>query len=217
MASITRISCALSRIPIMIKKKIVSPSKRYKKAESEDLTLRINFEEDKSLLREGDKNTNSNECAIGGKWIDKTTDDLFKGKRVVLFSLPGAFTPTCSSQQLPGFENNCEQFKKLGIEEVYCCSVNDAYTMNAWSEKMQIKNVKLIPDGNGNFTKQMGMLISKDHLGFGKRSWRYMAVITDGIVEKWWEEPGINNDGSDDDPYGETMPEKCLEYLAGSE
>jgi peroxiredoxin len=128
--------------------------------------------------------------------------------------LPGAFTPTCSSQQLPGFENNCEQFKKLGIDEVYCCSVNDAYTMNAWSEKMQIKNVKLIPDGNGNFTKQMGMLISKDHLGFGNRSWRYMAVITDGIVEKWWEEPGINNDGSDDDPYGETMPEKCLEYLS---
>ena len=167
-------------------------------------------------LREGDKAGSTKECAIGGKWIDKTTDDFFKGKRVVLFSLPGAFTPTCSSQQLPGFENNCDQFKKLGIDDVYCCSVNDAYTMNAWSEKMQIKNVKLIPDGNGNFTKQMGMLISKDHLGFGKRSWRYMAVITDGIVEKWWEEPGINNDGSDDDPYGETMPEKCLEYLAGS-
>ena len=85
-------------------------------------------------------------------------------------------------------------------------------------EETSIKNVKLIPDGNGYFTKQMGMLISKDHLGFGNRSWRYMAVITDGIVEKWWEEPGINNDGSDDDPYIETMPEKCLEYLAsGSE
>ena len=89
--------------------------------------------------------------------------------------------------------------------------------MNEWSSKMKIKNIKLIPDGNGSFTKQMGMLISKDHAGFGNRSWRYMAVISDGIVEKWWEEPGINNDGSDDDPYGETMPEKCLEYLAGSE
>ena len=109
-----------------------------------------------------------------------------------------------------------KEFKNLGIEEIYCCSVNDAYTMNAWSEKMKIKNVKLIPDGNGHFTKQMGMLISKDHLGFGNRSWRYMAVITDGIVEKWWEEPGINNNGSDDDPYGETMPEKCLEYLSGN-
>ena len=83
-------------------------------------------------------------------------------------------------------------------------------------EKMQIKNVKFIPDGNGYFTKQMGMLISKDHLGFGYRSWRYMAIINDGIVEKWWEEPGINNDGSDDDPYGETMPEKCLEYLVSA-
>ena len=116
-----------------------------------------------------------------------------------------------------GFENNYDRFKKLGIDEVYCCSVNDSYVMNAWAYKMGIKNIKLIPDGNGSFTKQIGMLISKDHNGFGIRSWRYMAVITDGVVEKWREEPGINNDGSDDDPYGETMPEKCLEYLAGSE
>ena len=164
-------------------------------------------------LREGDKAIKPNECPIGGKWVEKSTDDFFKNKRVVLFSLPGAFTPTCSSQQLPGFEKNHRRFETLGIDEVYCCSVNDAYTMNAWSEKIQIKNVKLIPDGNGYFTKQMGMLISKDHLGFGNRSWRYMAIIKDGIVEKWWEEPGINNDGSDDDPYEETMPEKCLEYL----
>tara|TARA_B000000557_G_C20578118_1_gene360143 strand:+ start:58 stop:603 length:546 start_codon:yes stop_codon:yes gene_type:complete len=168
-------------------------------------------------MREGDQAENLNECAIGGKWVVKTTDDFFKGKRVVIFSLPGAFTPTCSSKQLPGFEKNFEKFKKLGIEEIYCCSVNDAYVMNAWSNKMQIKNIKLIPDGNGSFTKQMGMLISKEDKGFGNRSWRYMAVITDGIVEKWWEEPGINNDGSDNDPYEETMPEKCLEYLHGSE
>ena len=170
----------------------------------------------KFKIREGDQATKLSECAIGGKWIDKTTDDFFKNKRVVLFSLPGAFTPTCSSQQLPGFEKNCSRFKKLGIDEIYCCSVNDSYTMNAWAEKLNIKNVKFIPDGNGYFTKQMGMLISKDHLGFGYRSWRYMAVITDGIVEKWWEEPGINNDGSDDDPYEETMPEKCLEYLVSA-
>ncbi len=113
-------------------------------------------------MREGDKAGNSNECAIGGKWVNKTTADFFQNKRVVLFSLPGAFTPTCSSQQLPGFEKMFDQFKKLGIDEIYCCSVNDAYIMNAWSEKMQIKNVKLIPDGNGDFTKQMGMLISKE-------------------------------------------------------
>ena len=167
-------------------------------------------------IREGDASVSSNECPIGGKWIEKTTDDFFKGKRVVLFSLVGAFTSTCSSQQLPEFENSCKRFKKLGIDEVYGCSVNDSYTMNAWAEKMQIKNVKLIADGNGDFTKQMGMLISKKNLGFGNRSWRYMAVITDGIVEKWWEEPGINNNGSDNNPYGETMPVKCLDYLAGA-
>ena len=167
-------------------------------------------------MREGDKAENANECPIGGSWVDKTTDDFFKGKRIVLFSLPGAFTPTCSSQQLPGFENNYDQFKKLGIDEIYCCSVNDAYTMNAWADKMKIKSVKLMPDGNGHFTKQMGMLISKDHLGFGNRSWRYMAVINDGIVEKWWQEPGINNLGSDDDPYVETTPENTINYLSES-
>ena len=181
--------------------------------------MKAGFKLDKIIFkcREGDKAGSLTECSIGGNWVDKSTDDFFKGKRVVLFSLPGAFTPTCSSQQLPGFEYNFDRFKKLGIDEIYCCSVNDAYVMNAWSNKMEIKNVKLIPDGNGSFTKHIGMLISKDHNGFGNRSWRYMAVITDGIVEKWWEEPGINNNGSDDDPYGETMPEKCLEYLAGSE
>ena len=168
-------------------------------------------------VREGDASLSEEFCAIGGKWVDKTTDEYFKNKRVILFSLPGAFTPTCSSQQLPGFENNFDRFKKLGIDEIYCCSVNDAYVMNAWSDKMGIKNIKLIPDDKGSFSKQMSMLISKDHNGFGKRSWIYMEVITDGIVEEGWDEPGINNDGSDNDPYGETTPEKCLEYLAGSE
>jgi peroxiredoxin len=102
---------------------------------------------------------------------------------VILFSLPGAFTPTCSSQQLPGFEKNANELKKLGIDEIYCCSVNDSYVMNAWAKKMNISNVKVIPDGSGLFTKYMGMLISKDHDGFGQRSWRYMAIINDGIVE----------------------------------
>ena len=85
--------------------------------------------------------------------------------------------------------------------------------MNAWAEKMQIKNVKMIPDGSGNFTRFMGMLIGKNHLGFGMRSWRYMAIINDGVVEQWWQEPGINNDGEDDDPYGETTPENLMNAL----
>ena len=144
--------------------------------------------------REGDFSDDPDACAIGGKWINKSTNDFFLKKRVVLFSLPGAFTPTCSSQQLPGFEKNFEKIKSLGIDEIYCCSVNDAYVMNAWAEKIKIKNIKLIPDRSGLFTKYMGM-------------------FNDGIVEKWWQEPGINNDGSDDDPYIETTPENCIKYL----
>ena len=164
--------------------------------------------------REGDSSNSLNECSIGGKWVDKSTYDYFNNKRVVIFSLPGAFTPTCSSQQLPGFEKNYLKLKDLGIDEVYCCSVNDSYTMNAWADKLKIHNIKLIPDGSGLFTKFMGMLVSKDHNGFGQRSWRYMAIINNAIVEKWWQEPGINNDGSDDDPYIETTPENCIKYLS---
>tara|TARA_Y100000766_G_scaffold255746_1_gene242048 strand:- start:100 stop:645 length:546 start_codon:yes stop_codon:yes gene_type:complete len=167
-------------------------------------------------VREGDTSNEEEICAIGGKWIDKSSEDYFKGKRVILFSLPGAFTPTCSSQQLPGFEKNASKLKDLGIDEIYCCSVNDSYVMNAWAKKMNISNVKVLPDGSGLFTKYMGMLISKDHDGFGQRSWRYMAIINDGVVEKWWQEPGINNSGSDDDPYVETTPENTITYLSGT-
>lgn len=147
------------------------------------------------------------------RWEDVTSDSLLQGKRIVLFSLPGAFTPTCSTYQLPGFEKHYEEIKSMGIDEVYCMSVNDAFVMNAWAKQQEIKNVKVIPDGSGNFTRYMGMLIGKNHLGFGMRSWRYMAIINDGVVEKWWQEPGINNNGEDDDPYGETTPENCVEYL----
>ena len=165
-------------------------------------------------IREDDISETEGVCAIGGRWVDKSTENFFKGKRVVLFSLPGAFTPTCSSQQLPEFVNNYDAIKKLGIDEIYCCSVNDSYVMNEWAKKMNISNIKLIPDGSGIFTKYMGMLIAKDHNGFGQRSWRYMAVIKDGVVEKWWQEPGINNTGSDEDPYIETTPKKCIDYLS---
>ena len=155
--------------------------------------------------------------SIGGpnpyRWEDVTSDSLLKGKRVVLFSLPGAFTPTCSTYQLPGFEENYDKIRNQNIDEVYCISVNDAFVMNAWAKHQNIQNVKVIPDGSVNFTRYMGMLIGKNHLGFGLRSWRYMAVINDGVVEKWWQEPGINNDGDDDDPYVETTPDNCVGYL----
>ena len=167
-------------------------------------------------VRTGDEKPADGGCPIGGTWLDKTTDDYFKGKRVAVFSLPGAFTPTCSSKQLPGFEYNYNKIKDLGIDEIYCISVNDSFVMNAWAESMNIHDVKVIPDGSGNFTRFMGMLIGKNHLGFGMRSWRYMAVINDGVVEKWWQEPGINNDGADDDPYVESTPENMLDYLKES-
>ena len=154
--------------------------------------------------------------SVGGpnpfRWQDMTSDDYFKGKRVILFSLPGAFTPTCSTYQLPGFEKNAEEFKNLGIDAIYCMSVNDSFVMNKWAEAQGLKNVKVIPDGSGAFTSQIGMLVDKDNLGFGKRSWRYAAIVDDGVIEAWFEEPG-REDNHDADPYGESSPENLLSYL----
>ncbi len=148
-----------------------------------------------------------------GKWKNVTTEDYFDGKKVVVFSLPGAFTPTCSTKQLPEFERLYDEFITKGCNDVYCISVNDSFVMNAWAEDQQINNVKMIPDGSGWFTRRMGMLINKTHLGFGMRSWRYAMVVNDGVVEQWFEEPGINDQGIDGDPYVETLPDKILETL----
>ena len=145
-------------------------------------------------------------------WQDVNTRDLFKDRRVVLFALPGAFTPTCSNEQLPGFERNYKAFRKH-VDEVYCLSVNDAFTMNAWGKDLKIKNVKLLPDGSDKFTDKMGMLVAKDNLGFGVRSWRYAVVINNGIIEAAFVEPGKRNNAADD-PYGESSPESVLAYLS---
>lgn len=154
--------------------------------------------------------------SIGGdnpfRWQDVTTDEYFAGKRVVLFSLPGAFTPTCSTYQLPGYENGAADFTAEGIDEIYCMSVNDSYVMNKWAQSQNLENVKVIPDGSGIFTRQMGMLVRKDPEGFGWRSWRYAAVINNGVVEAWFEEPG-RKDNNDVDPYGESSPETVLAWL----
>ena len=154
--------------------------------------------------------------SVGGdnpfRWQDMTTDDYFAGKRVVLFSLPGAFTPTCSTYQLPGYENGAADFAAEGIDEIYCMSVNDSFVMNKWAQGQELENVKVIPDGSGTFTRRMGMLVDKDNLGFGMRSWRYAAVIDNGVVEAWFQEPGIeDNHGAD--PYGESSPETVLAWL----
>ena len=146
------------------------------------------------------------------RWEDKSTYDYFAGKRVVLFSLPGAFTPTCSTYQLPGFENNFAEFKSLGIKDIYCVSVNDAFVMNCWAKDQKIKKVKMIPDGSAKFTREMEMLVIKDNLGFGPRSWRYACVVNNGLIEKWFVEPGME-DNCESDPYGETSPENILDWL----
>ena len=147
-----------------------------------------------------------------GDWVDTNTDTYFKGKKVVVFSLPGAFTPTCSNQQLPGYEKQASVFKAHGIDEIYCISVNDSFVMNAWAADQKLENVKVIPDGNGQFTEEMGMLVSKKDKCFGFRSWRYAMIINDGKIEQVFIEPGKRND-TPEDPYGMSSPENVLKYL----
>ena len=147
------------------------------------------------------------------RWQDFRVRDEFAGRKIVIFSLPGAFTPTCSNEQCPNFDRLADEFKALGIDDIYCISVNDAFVMFQWGKNLGLKNVKLLPDGSGEFTRRMGMLINKDHVGFGMRSWRYAMVVDDNRITHWFEEPGINDIGDDQDPYGETAPEKLLEKL----
>jgi peroxiredoxin len=146
------------------------------------------------------------------RWEDKTTADYFAGRRVILFSLPGAFTPTCSTYQLPGFESMAPEFADMGINNIYCMSVNDAFVMNAWAKDQNLQNVEVIPDGSGKFTEAVGLLVSKDNLGFGRRSWRYAMIVDDGVVEVLFREAGITNN-AEDDPYEFTSPEAIMNYL----
>ena len=150
---------------------------------------------------------------VAGSWKTFTTNDIFPAGKQLVFSLPGAFTPTCSSKQLPNSERLYEEFKSKGIDEIYCLSVNDSFVMNAWFDSLKITNVKAIPDGNGHFTRRMGMLINKTHLGFGMRAWRYAFVVEDGQIIKWFEEEGINDQGKDEDPFVATDPENILKNI----
>ncbi|NBP01147.1 MAG: peroxiredoxin [Proteobacteria bacterium] len=150
-----------------------------------------------------------------GEFVTRTSTELFNSKRVVIFSLPGAFTPTCSAYQLPGFEEKYEDFIALGVDEIYCISVNDGFVMNAWAQDQNIEKVKLIPDGNAYFTRSMGFLVSKSNLGFGDRSWRYAAIVDNGIIEKLFVEEGMR-DNADTDPYEVSTPENVLSYVAAN-
>ncbi|BAY10711.1 glutathione peroxidase [Calothrix sp. NIES-2098] len=141
-------------------------------------------------------------------WVDVTTDELFANKTVVVFSLPGAFTPTCSSTHLPGYNQLANVFKENGVDDIICISVNDAFVMNEWAKDQEASNIKLIPDGNGEFTEGMGMLVDKSDLGFGKRSWRYSMLVKDGVIDNMFiepEEPG--------DPFKVSDAETMLRYI----
>ena len=151
-------------------------------------------------------------CSIGGVWKDVTTSQLFDNKKIVLFALPGAFTSTCSSKQLPGYESRYEQLKKF-VDDVYCVSVNDAFVMNSWFRDLNIKKVKAIGDGEGTFTAGMGMLVSKPKQGFGLRSWRYSAYIDNGEIKVMFVEPGKNNLSEDNDPFHVSGVETMIKYF----
>jgi glutaredoxin-like protein len=142
------------------------------------------------------------------QWVNITTDELFKGKTVVVFSLPGAFTPTCSSTHVPGYNEMAKVFKENGVDDIVCMSVNDAFVMDEWARGQRADNLTFIPDGNGEFTQGMGMLVDKADLGFGKRSWRYSMLVKDGVIEKMFiepEEPG--------DPFKVSDAETMMKYI----
>ena len=143
------------------------------------------------------------------EWVNVTSEELFSGKTVVVFSLPGAFTPTCSSTHLPRYNELAETFKKHGVDEIVCMSVNDTFVMNAWAADQEAENITVIPDGNGEFTQGMGLLVDKADLGFGKRSWRYSMLVKDGVVEKMFIEPDLPGD-----PFEVSDADTMLDYLA---
>jgi glutaredoxin-like protein len=144
----------------------------------------------------------------GHQWVDVTTADVFKGKTVAVFSLPGAYTPTCSSTHLPRYEELADLFTAEGVDEIYCLSVNDTFVMNAWAEDQGVEHVKMLPDGNGEFTEAMGLLVDKNNLGFGKRSWRYSMLVKDGTITKMFIEPV-----KDGDPFEVSDAVTMLQYL----
>lgn len=158
------------------------------------------------------------------EWRQVSSSFLFGGKEVILkkrcivFSLPGAFTPTCSTYQLPDFEKLAAEgeFAKYGIDDIYCVSVNDTFVMNCWARDQKLEHVKVVPDGTGEFTRKMGMLVDKSNIGFGMRSWRYAMIVKDGVVESFLPEPGFA-DNHGEDPYGESSPQNVLKVLESLE
>jgi peroxiredoxin len=154
--------------------------------------------------------------SIGGdnpfRWQDVSSEDIFKSKKIVIVALPGAFTPTCSNTHLPGYDAKYQELMDLGIDEVYCLSVNDAFTMFQWSKHLGIKHVKMLPDGNADFTRGMGMLVKKENLGFGYRSWRYSMLVENGTITQLFSESG-KADNHPQDPFTVSDVDTLLNYL----
>lgn len=145
----------------------------------------------------------------GNTWKKLTSDELFKNKTVVVFSLPGAFTPTCSSTHLPRYNELAPAFRAAGVDTIVCVSVNDTFVMNEWAKDQESENITLLPDGNTEFTAGMGMLVDKSDLGFGKRSWRYSMLVKDGVVEKMFIEPE-----KEGDPFEVSDADTMLAYVS---
>ena len=159
--------------------------------------------------REGQKVPNVTfRTRVDNDWLDVTTNELFKGKTIVVFALPGAFTPTCSSTHLPRYNELAPVFKANGVDDIICLSVNDAFVMNAWRQDQEAENITLIPDGNGEFSAGMDMLVDKADLGFGQRSWRYSMLVKDGVIDKMFIEP--NQPG---DPFEVSDADTMLAYI----
>jgi len=146
---------------------------------------------------------------VGSDWVERNSDDIFAGKTVIVFSLPGAFTPTCSSTHVPRYNELAGIFKANGVDDIYCVSVNDAFVMNEWKQSQEAENIGFLPDGCGHFTKGMGLLVDRDDLGFGVRSWRYSMLVKDGVVEKMFIEPQEPGD-----PFHVSDADTMLEYVA---
>ena len=142
------------------------------------------------------------------EWVNISTDELFKGKTVIVFALPGAFTPTCSTTHLPGYNELAPVFRENGVDEIICLSVNDTFVMNEWAKDQECDNITLIPDGNGAFSEGMGMLVDKSDLGFGKRSWRYSMLVKDGVIAKMFIEPEVPGD-----PFEVSDAETLLKFI----
>ena len=145
----------------------------------------------------------------GHEWVERTSDEIFNGRTVVVFSLPGAFTPTCSSSHVPRFNQLAPTLKSHGVDEIVCVSVNDAFVMNEWQQEQKAWNLTFLPDGNGEFTDRMGLLVGKEDLGFGKRSWRYSMLVRDGVIDKMFIEEEVPGD-----PYSVSDADTMLGYIA---